>query len=99
MKKDLAVTFLAVVALSHPADATESGNGAYLLGSRDTFAGIVPKPGTYITNNFVFMNGDGPTLSLGGVPVTERKSASISTSSISPTSSKRRFSAERPASS
>jgi hypothetical protein len=31
---------------SLPARALEGGVGAYLLGSRDTFAGIVPAPGT-----------------------------------------------------
>lgn len=72
MKERVAALLLAAAVIcSQPAKATESGNGAYLLGSRDTFAGIVPPPGTYITNNFIFMSGDGPTLSLGGVPVTQ----------------------------
>jgi hypothetical protein len=49
-----------------PALALEGGTGAYLLGSRDTFAGIVPAPGTYLTENFYYISGTGPTLSLGG---------------------------------
>jgi hypothetical protein len=49
--------------------ALEGGTGAYLLGSRDTFAGIVPAPGTYVTESFWYLSGDGPTLSLGGQAV------------------------------
>ena len=43
---------ISVLALSPPmaaingANAVEGGNGAYLLGSRDSLAGIVPPPGT-----------------------------------------------------
>jgi hypothetical protein len=71
MRRSVAALGLAsVIACSCPAHAVEGGTGAYLLGSRDSFAGIVPGPGTYVTNNFVFMSGKGPTLSLGGVPVT-----------------------------
>lgn len=66
----VALLLASVATWSSPAQAVEGGSGAYLLGSRDTFAGIVPGPGTYITNSFVFMSGKGPTLSLGGVPVT-----------------------------
>ena len=70
-RTSLVALLLASVAIcSSPALAVEGGSGAYLLGSRDTFAGIVPGPGTYITDTSVFMSGKGPTLSLGGVPVT-----------------------------
>ena len=32
-----------------PALAVEGGIGAYFMGTRDTFAGIVPPPGTYLS--------------------------------------------------
>lgn len=69
--KFMAALAVAASALAGQAHAIEGGSGAYLLGSRDTFAGIVPGPGTYITNNSVYLSGEGPTLSLGGVPVTK----------------------------
>lgn len=50
--------------------ALEGGTGAYLLGSRDTVAGIVGAPGsTIITNNFFYWHGKGPTLPIGGFAV------------------------------
>jgi hypothetical protein len=61
---------LALLAATQQAMALEGGTGAYLLGSRDSMAGFVPPPGTYITNSSVFMNADAPTLSISGVPVT-----------------------------
>ena len=53
-----------------PAAAVESGNGAYLLGSRDLGAGFVPPPGFYQSNDLVFLNGEVDSLSIGGVILT-----------------------------
>lgn len=50
--------------------AVESGNGAYLLGSRDLGAGFVPAPGFYQSNDFVYMTGEVASLSIGGVILT-----------------------------
>jgi hypothetical protein len=67
----LALLMFAVALSSGTAHALEGGTGAYLLGSRDSFAGIVPGPGTYVTNNSVFMNAKGPTLAISGIAVVE----------------------------
>lgn len=53
------------------AKALEGGLGAYLLGGRDTLAGIVPGHGTYITNSFYYIHGKAPTLSIAGLAVAE----------------------------
>lgn len=49
--------------------AVEGGTGAYLLGSRDTLAGVVPPPGFYLGNDFVSMNGSVENIAIGGIPV------------------------------
>lgn len=51
--------------------AVEGGSGAYLLGSHDLTAGFVPPPGTYIFNDFIYIQGNAPALSIGGVVVTK----------------------------
>jgi hypothetical protein len=55
------------------ANAMEGGLGAYLLGSRDTLAGVTPGPGTYVTNNFYYLRGEAPQLSISGVAVANPK--------------------------
>jgi hypothetical protein len=57
---------LLIAGLARTALAVEGGSGAYLLGSRDSLAGIVPPPGTYVTNDFVFISGKTAALSIGG---------------------------------
>ncbi|MGI9363829.1 MAG: SphA family protein [Rhizobiaceae bacterium] len=52
-----------------PLLAVEGGTSAYLLGSRDSFAGIVPGPGTYVGVDFVTFSGDITGVSLGGLPI------------------------------
>lgn len=47
----------------------EGGTSAYLLGSRDTFAGIVPPPGTYAGLDFITFSGDISGVSIGGLPI------------------------------
>jgi len=55
--------------LSLPAPGAEGGFGAYLLGSRIPYAGIVPAPGIYFQNDVYFFQGDvsrSITLPIGG---------------------------------
>ena len=62
--------FAAVLPLAAPqAIALEGGTSAYLLGSRDSLAGIVPPPGTYVGTDFITFSGDIEGLSLGGLPI------------------------------
>ncbi len=63
----------AVSALLFPvaALAVEGGSGAYLLGSRDTFAGIAPPPGSYFSVDVFHLDGQVPYLAIGGIAVTE----------------------------
>lgn len=53
--------------LAVPAFATEGGSGAYLLGSRDSLAGIVPPPGTYLSVDASYISGTAPFVAIGGV--------------------------------
>jgi hypothetical protein len=63
-----------LVTSDQSARALEGGTNAYLLGSRDSFAGVVPPPGTTaVSNDVVYISGQGPTLSLGGVAVVNPK--------------------------
>lgn len=57
-----------------PVGAVEGGLGAYLLGSRDSLAGIAPPPGTYITTDLIYMNGSVDNLAIGGIAVQDAKS-------------------------
>lgn len=52
-----------------PTIAVEGGIGAYFLGTRDTLAGIVPPPGTYLSFSYDYLKGDVQGLSLGGLPI------------------------------
>lgn len=54
-----------------PLHAVEGGIETYLLGSRDSFAGILPPAGSYFNNDFVFFSGQAPSLSAGGVTVSD----------------------------
>jgi hypothetical protein len=51
--------------------AVEGGSGAYLLGSRDTFAGIAPPPGAYFSIDIFHLDGQVPYLAIGGIVVTQ----------------------------
>ncbi|MGL4311595.1 MAG: SphA family protein, partial [Paracoccaceae bacterium] len=51
--------------------AVEGGTGTYLLGSRDSLAGIAPPPGTYVTADFVHLDGNVKFMALGGVPLVD----------------------------
>ena len=74
-RRAIRATAFAVMGLSSigAANALEGGLGAYLLGTRDTLAGVTPGPGLYITNNFYYLRGEAPQLSLGGLAVANPK--------------------------
>ncbi len=55
--------------IASQAIATEGGTSAYLLGSRDSFAGIVPGAGTYVGIDAITFSGNIEGLSLGGLPI------------------------------
>lgn len=73
----IAVAALAAMFLTAPesAGAVEGGLGAYLLGSRDSLAGIAPPPGDYLTTDLIYIDGDAPVLAIGGVALTEVSSS------------------------
>ena len=62
---------LAAALVPAAALAVEGGSGAYLLGSRDTFAGIAPPPGTYFSLDVFHLDGQVPYLAIGGIVVTQ----------------------------
>jgi hypothetical protein len=66
----VAATLGAVLAFAgSPALAVEGGIGAYFMGTRDTFAGIVPPPGTYLSFTYDHLEGKVDGLSVGGLPI------------------------------
>lgn len=67
-----ALTVLVCV-VGSPASATEGGTGAYLLGSRDSLAGIVPPPGTYISADVFHLDGKTDFVAAGGAVLTDVK--------------------------
>ena len=58
-----------LAAIASPALAVEGGVGAYFLGTRDSLAGIVPPPGTYLSFTFDRLEGSVQGLSVGGLPI------------------------------
>lgn len=65
----LMIAALMGLGAANPSYAVEGGLGAYLLGSRDSFAGIVPGPGVYIGLDVVHSEGSVEGLTLGGLPI------------------------------
>lgn len=63
------LTAALVFSSSQPAKAVEGGSGAYFLGARDTFAGVVPPPGTYLSFSYDRLEGSVQGLSVGGLPI------------------------------
>ena len=59
----------ALACVAAPALAVEGGIGAYFMGTRDTFAGIVPPPGTYLSFTYDRLEGSVDGLSVGGLPI------------------------------
>lgn len=64
-----AAASLALASLPSASGAVEGGAGAYLLGSRAAFAGIVPGPGFYLGLDVVTMDGSVEGLTMGGLPI------------------------------
>lgn len=60
---------LILVVIPSTSVAVEGGIGAYQLGSRTAFAGIVPGPGFYAGIDYVYMEGSVDGLVLGGLPI------------------------------
>lgn len=70
MNRSYCIAFAAALSVSASAAwAVEGGLGAYLLGSRTTFAGIVPGPGSYLGIDVVTSSGSVDGLSLAGLPI------------------------------
>lgn len=70
MKKSLCIVCAAAFgAIAQASWAVEGGVGAYLLGSRSSFAGIVPGPGSYFGVDVVTSEGSVEGLSMGGLPI------------------------------
>lgn len=66
------LSILAVAAIFPTSSlAVEGGIEAYLLGSRDSMAGILPPAGTYLNNDFVFFSGSAPSISAGGAAIVD----------------------------
>ena len=65
----LLMTCLMGLGAASPSFAVEGGLGAYLLGSRDSFVGIVPGPGVYVGLDVVHSEGSVEGLTLGGLPI------------------------------
>lgn len=80
-----ATAALALTSIPSASVAVEGGAGAYLLGSRAAFAGIVPGPGFYMGMDFVYMDGSAEGLSLGGLPIRADTNLSVSFAKISMT--------------
>lgn len=69
--RTLTITLAVVLVLAPAAHAVEGGLGAYLLGSRDSLAGIAPPPGDYLTTDVIYIDGSVSFLSLGGAVLTD----------------------------
>lgn len=69
LQSSLGAAVLFTLAVSGTASAIEGGTGTYLLGGRDSFMGVVPGPGTYVSNEMVFIDAQGPNLNLAGIAV------------------------------
>ncbi len=69
----LAVTFV----LPRAAQAVEGVISAYWLGSRDTFAGIVPGPGYYLSTDAIYMGSSVEGVSIGGQPILAKTDLSL----------------------
>jgi len=85
MKNTVHAALVALMLATIPSSsfAAEGGAGAYLLGSRAAFAGIVPGPGFYLGMDYVYMEGAVEGLSMGGVPIRANSDLSVSFAKLS----------------
>ena len=63
----LLVAAASLFGIASQAVAVEGGTGAYLPGSRDTFAGIAPPPGSYFTIDLFSLESTAPSLADNGL--------------------------------
>ncbi len=63
--------------------AVEGGVGAYQLGSRGSFAGIVPGAGFYGGIDYIYMQGSVQGLTMGGLPIAADADLSVSFAKLS----------------
>lgn len=80
-----ATAVLALTTVPSASFAVEGGAGAYLLGSRAAFAGIVPSPGFYLGIDYVYMEGSVQGLSLAGLPIRADSNLDVSFAKLSMT--------------
>jgi len=80
-----ALTALTLATLPSASSAVEGGAGAYLLGSRAAFAGIVPGPGFYLGMDFIHMDGSVEGLTMGGLPIRANSDLNVSFAKLSMT--------------
>ncbi|MBL4768931.1 MAG: transporter [Rhodobacteraceae bacterium] len=77
------VAALSLSSLPSAAFAVEGGMGAYQLGSRASFAGIVPGPGFYGGLDYISMEGSVQGLTMGGLPIAADSNLSVSFAKLS----------------
>jgi hypothetical protein len=68
LSKTVVATIVAV-SVGEAAMAVEGGIGAYFMGTRDTLAGIVPPPGTYLSFSYDYLNGSVEGIAISGIPI------------------------------
>lgn len=67
----LIVAVAAICGEALPVHAVEGGSGAYLPGSRDTFAGMAPPPGNYVTLDVFRLDSTAPFLPINGLVLSD----------------------------
>ena len=65
------------------ASAVEGGLPAYLLGSRDSLAGVVPPAGTYTGIDLISFAGDVSGLSIAGLPIRAETDVDVNLAKLS----------------
>jgi hypothetical protein len=85
MRNRIYAATVALVLASTPStsSAVEGGAGAYLLGSRDSFAGIVPGPGVYGGIDYIYLEGSVEGLSLAGLTISADTNLDVSFAKLS----------------
>ncbi len=78
-----ATAALALLSIPSASVAVEGGLGAYQLGSRAGFAGIVPGPGFYGGVDYIYSEGSVEGLTLGGLPIRADTNLSLSFAKLS----------------
>jgi hypothetical protein len=74
---------IAFAGVAGPSFAVEGGLGAYLPGSRDTFAGFVPGAGTYFGVDIINSQGSVQNISMAGYPVAGKADLNLTFAKLS----------------